>query len=185
MGFLAGNILCIPDPEPAFLPEVSTHNLLCHFYTSPLFCARGAVCMGINYRRTYFFSTINFVSVLCGAKDEDLYPLQVASDCIQRKTWCMAPFAGVDYNSPYLKVNFVASYPLPLRGRGKVGKISPIYRAHLYLSANFQKTNSKRKRMEKEREGMRVDLMSLNRHFMRIDMLELTLKVPSGQIGST
>jgi hypothetical protein len=48
-------------------------------------------------------------------------------------------YAGVDYDSPYLIVNSVVSYPPPLqRGRGGVGKISPIGWAHLYLSANFK-----------------------------------------------
>jgi hypothetical protein len=42
-------------------------------------------------------------------------------------SWCMGPYAGVDYNSPYLIVNSVVSYLPPLqRGRGGVGKISPI-----------------------------------------------------------
>ncbi len=34
-------------------------------------------------------------------------------DCIQRKTWCMGPYAGVDYYSPCLVVNFLVSYPTP------------------------------------------------------------------------
>jgi hypothetical protein len=39
----------------------------------------------------------------------------------------MGPYAGVDYNSPYLIVKFVVSYPPALqRDRGGVGKISPI-----------------------------------------------------------
>ncbi len=34
----------------------------------------------------------------------------------------MGTYAGVDYNSPYLTVNSVVSYPLPLqRERGAVG----------------------------------------------------------------
>jgi hypothetical protein len=70
----------------------------------------------------------------------------------------MGPYAGVDYDLPYFKVNSVVSYPPPLqRGRGAVGKISPIY---LLI---FRTTNKKRAR---GRERGRVDLMSLNRHFM-------------------
>jgi hypothetical protein len=39
----------------------------------------------------------------------------------------MGPYAGVDYNSPYLIVKSVVSYPvLPQRERGGVGKIAPI-----------------------------------------------------------
>jgi hypothetical protein len=47
--------------------------------------------------------------------------------CIQRKTWCMGPYDGVDLNSTYLIVNYVVSYPPPLHmERGGMGKISPI-----------------------------------------------------------
>ncbi len=50
----------------------------------------------------------------------------------------MGPYAGVDYNSLYLIVNSVVSYPPPLqRVRGGVGKISPIGWAHFHLSAYF------------------------------------------------
>jgi hypothetical protein len=35
--------------------------------------------------------------------------------CIQRKTWCMEPYAGVDYNSHYLIVNSEVSYPSPIQ----------------------------------------------------------------------
>jgi hypothetical protein len=42
-----------------------------------------------------------------------------------KKTWRMGPYAGVDYNSSYLKVNSVVSYPPPLQRDG-VEKISPI-----------------------------------------------------------
>jgi hypothetical protein len=39
----------------------------------------------------------------------------------------MGSLAGVDFDSPYLIVNSVVSYPLPLqRERGGKGKISPI-----------------------------------------------------------
>jgi hypothetical protein len=40
---------------------------------------------------------------------------------IQRKTWCMArrmgPYARVDYNSHYLLVNSVVSYPSHCKGK--------------------------------------------------------------------
>jgi hypothetical protein len=39
----------------------------------------------------------------------------------------MGPYAVVDYNSPYLIVNSLVSYPPPLqKERDGVGKISPI-----------------------------------------------------------
>ncbi len=63
--------------------------------------------------------------------------------CIQRKTWCMRPYAGVDYNSSYLIVNSIVSYSPPsiptTKGKEWSGKTSPISWAHLYLSSNFQK----------------------------------------------
>ncbi len=40
-------------------------------------------------------------------------------DCIQRETWCMGPYAGVDYNSLYLLVNSVVSYPFHTHYKGK------------------------------------------------------------------
>ncbi len=65
--------------------------------------------------------------------------------CIQRKTWGIGPYAGVDYESSYLIVNSVVSYLPPLtRERGEMGKISPISWAHLYLSTNFQNTSTKK-----------------------------------------
>jgi len=52
--------------------------------------------------------------------------------------YSMEPYSGVDYNSSCLIVNSVDSYPPPLqKAKGRVGKSSPIGRAHLYLSANF------------------------------------------------
>ncbi len=70
--------------------------------------------------------------------------------CIQSKTWCMGPYAGVDENPPYLIVSSVFSYPPPSqRERGGVGKISPIGWAHLYLSANFYVNSSKKKGEER------------------------------------
>jgi hypothetical protein len=54
---------------------------------------------------------------------------KVAFSLMQRlyskKTWCMGPFAGVEYNSTYLIVNSIVTAPLQ-RERGGVGKISPI-----------------------------------------------------------
>jgi hypothetical protein len=35
--------------------------------------------------------------------------IQHNRDCIHRKTWCMGPYAGVDYNSLYLIVNSVVT----------------------------------------------------------------------------
>ncbi len=88
-------------------------------------------------------------------------------DCVHRKTWCTGPFARVDYYSLYLIVNSVVSYPPPLqRERGGVEKMSPIGWAHFHLSANFQKNKIKRRVRRRGREGVRADLMSLNRHFM-------------------
>ncbi len=47
----------------------------------------------------------------------------------------MGLYAGVDFNSPYLIVNSIVSYPTPplQKERDIVGKISPIGWAHLYL----------------------------------------------------
>ncbi len=60
---------------------------------------------------------------------------EITRGCIQRKTWCMGPYAGVDYISPYL----IVSYPPPLQRKGGgVGKISPIGWAHSYLSAKIR-----------------------------------------------
>jgi hypothetical protein len=71
----------------------------------------------------------------------------------------MGPYARVDYNSVYIIVNFVVSYPPPLqREMGGLGKISPISWAHLRISRT---TNRKRESTEKGRE-----LKELNRHFM-------------------
>jgi hypothetical protein len=66
--------------------------------------------------------------ILFGREEIFFLPMVITiSGCIQRKTWCMDPYDGVDYNSPYLTVNSVVSYSPPLqRDRGGVGKISPI-----------------------------------------------------------
>ncbi len=66
----------------------------------------------------------------------------------------MGPNARVDYNSPYLIVSSVVSYPSP---------ISPIGWGHLHLSANFQ--NNKKEKWEGVgggggSEGVRADPMS-------------------------
>ncbi len=51
----------------------------------------------------------------------------------------MGTYAGVDYNSPYLTVNSVVSYPLPLqRERGAVGNLSYwLSSAHLFFFVYF------------------------------------------------
>ncbi len=89
----------------------------------------------------------------------------------------MGPHAGVDYESLYLVVNSVVSYPPPLqKERGGVGKIFDW--ARLHLSTNFQTTNRKSECTRREREGMRADLMSLNIDILWImgnPMPELTL----------
>ncbi len=65
----------------------------------------------------------------------------------------MRSYAGVDYNSPYLIVKSVVSYPTPpQRERGGFVKIFPFGLAHSYLSANFQTTNRKRRIKEKGEE---------------------------------
>ncbi len=88
-------------------------------------------------------------------------------EAVFKETWCLGPYAGVDYNSPYLIVNSIVSYSSSLqREKGGVGKISPIGLSTLYLTANFQNrvfyvnTNT-----EKE-EGRGDCCMSLNIHFM-------------------
>jgi hypothetical protein len=51
----------------------------------------------------------------------------------------MGPYAGVDYNSAYISVIFVVSFPsAPQSEKSGVEKISPIGWAHVYLSDNFQ-----------------------------------------------
>ena len=37
----------------------------------------------------------------------------VHGGCIQRKTWRMGPYAGVDYNSPHIIVNSIVNYSPP------------------------------------------------------------------------
>ncbi len=74
-------------------------------------------------------TSVNTLSpILFGREEIFFLPMVITiRGCIQRKTWCMDPYAGVDYNSPYLIVNSVVSYSPPLqRKRGGVGKISPI-----------------------------------------------------------
>jgi hypothetical protein len=63
-----------------------------------------------------------------------------AETVFKEKTLCMGPYAGDDYNSSFLIVTFVVSYPpLLQRERGGVGKIS------LYLPASFQNNNMGKK----------------------------------------
>ncbi len=57
----------------------------------------------------------------------------------------MGTYAEVDYNSLYLIVNSVASYPPQIqRERVGVGKITLSGWAHLHLSANFQNNQQKK-----------------------------------------
>ncbi len=79
--------------------------------------------------------------ILFGREEIFFLPMVITiRGCIQRKTWCMDPYAGVDYNSPYLTVNSIVSYSPPLqRERGGVGKISPIGFKNICIwSANSQ-----------------------------------------------
>ncbi len=83
----------------------------------------------------------------------------------------MGPYDGVDYNSPYLIVKSVVSYPVPpQKERGGIEQISPIGWAHWYHLLISKTTNWKIEKGEgregKGREGVRADLMSLNIHFM-------------------
>ncbi len=84
------------------------------------------------------------------------FPIQIPSlfsrECIQRKIWCLWPYTGIDYNSTPLSAT---------KGKGWSGKISPIGWVHLCLSTNFQYSQ---KEKGKYGEGVRAELMSLNRH---------------------
>ncbi len=68
----------------------------------------------------------------------------------------MGPYAGVDYNSPYLIVHFVVSYPPPLK-RKRDGVVSGW--VHLYLSANFQNQFFLCKHKNREGGGMVWELI--------------------------
>jgi hypothetical protein len=70
----------------------------------------------------------------------------------------MGPYAGVDYNSPYLLVFSVVGFlSPPISEKGGVTKISPIGRAHLYLSDNFQ-NNQCEKGQSREGGGKLLEL---------------------------
>jgi hypothetical protein len=81
----------------------------------------------------------------------------------------MGPNARVDYNSPYLIVNSVVSYPTPTtKRRGWSGEnlsyllstfVSVCYFPKLVF---FMRTQVQRRGWE----GVRSNLMSLNRHIM-------------------
>jgi hypothetical protein len=44
-------------------------------------------------------------------------------EAVFKETWCMGPYAGVDYNSPYRIINSIVSYPSSLqREKGGVGE---------------------------------------------------------------
>ncbi len=82
----------------------------------------------------------------------------------------MGPYAGDDFNSPYLIVNSVVRYPPHYKMGWSREDLSLSFRFSAlvqYLSANFQNqffyVNTS---TEKWEEGVRADLMSLNRNFM-------------------
>ncbi len=95
-----------------------------------------------------------------------LYP--VNRRLYSKKIFFMGPYAGVDYILPYFIANSIVSQlsTHTTKGKGWMRKIFPICWAHLYLSANFKITNRKGESMERRREGLRADIMSLNSHFM-------------------
>jgi hypothetical protein len=71
--------------------------------------------------------------------------------CIQRKTWCKGPYAGVDYYSPYLIVNSVVSYPPPLqREWGGVAKLAVVelFCICLYFQNRFFYVNTRTEKGE-------------------------------------
>ncbi len=78
------------------------------------------------------------------------------------------PYAGVDYNSPYLIVNSIVIFrcPPPLqRERGRIRKISAFDWAQLYLSANFQNNKLEKGVWEGRGKGWELTL------FLWIDIL--------------
>ncbi len=40
-------------------------------------------------------------------------------EAVFKETWCVGPYAGVDYNSPNLIVNSIVSYPIHPHYKGK------------------------------------------------------------------
>ncbi len=73
----------------------------------------------------------------------------VYRNCIQRKTWCMGLYAGVDYNSTYFIVNSVVSYPPPTtRVKGWSGEDLSYWYICICLLISIT-TNRKRESTEK------------------------------------
>ncbi len=68
----------------------------------------------------------------------------------------MGPYSGVDYDSPYLIVNSIVSYPTPLqRERGEVGKISPYWLSneHVCMCLLIPKTTLRKRESTEKGEG--------------------------------
>jgi hypothetical protein len=74
----------------------------------------------------------------------------------------MGPYAGVDYNSPYLIVKFVAIHP---HYKGKVVELgrSLLLVEHICICLLISKTTNRNRR---GKEGVTADLISFNKHFM-------------------
>jgi hypothetical protein len=71
-------------------------------------------------------------------------------DCIQRKTWLKGPYAGVDFNSSYLIVNSVVSYPPHYKVKGVEWGRSLLLVEHICICLQISKTtNRKRESREK------------------------------------
>jgi hypothetical protein len=80
--------------------------------------------------------------------------------CIQRKkTWCMGPYARVDYNSPYLIVSSIV-YPPPLHREGVEWGRSLLLVKHISICLLISKTIFYVKtRTEKVEKGVRAELV--------------------------
>jgi hypothetical protein len=75
-------------------------------------------------------------------------------DRIQRRKWCVGLYAGIDYNSPYLIVNSVVSYPPPpppTKGKEWSREDLSYWLSTFVFSANFQ--NNKYEKGVGGREG--------------------------------
>ncbi len=99
----------------------------------------------------YFISTL---SVLCGFDT-------CFRDCIQRKTWCIGPYVGVDYNSPYLIANSVVGCVHPLyKGKGGQWGRSLLLVEHICICLLISKQPiGKGGLLRSGREGVRADLL--------------------------
>ncbi len=87
------------------------------------------------------------------------FATDIACDCIQRKTWCMGPYEGADYNSYYLIVNFVVSYQPPLqRERGGVGGRSSPLVEHIWICLLISKITKRNRESTKKRGGRGSEL---------------------------